>query len=89
MYRIIKPAVIKNTSLRRTIAINQIGNKLQYASDSTSDPTNSLSAIGSKNEPILLACDVQFLAINPSNYKEKGNFFVKIMKTDFADELMS
>lgn len=67
IYRITSPAIIKNTSLKSIMAINQTGNKLQYASDKTSEPTRSLSAIGSKNEPILLACEAQFRAMNPSN----------------------
>lgn len=67
IYRITNPAIIRNTSRKITIALNQIGNKLLIDNDMTNDPTNSLSAIGSKNEPSLLACDVQFRAIKPSN----------------------
>lgn len=68
------PAVINEISRKMTIAHNQIGNRLQYVSEMTNEPTNSLSAIGSKNEPNLLACDFQFLAINPSNC---GNIAMK------------
>lgn len=61
------PADINEISRKMTIVHSQTGNRLQYVSEITNEPTNSLSAIGSKNEPNLLACDFQFLAINPSN----------------------
>lgn len=67
IYRMTKPAVINEISRKMTIAHSQTGSRLQYVSEITNEPTNSLSAIGSKNEPNLLACDFQFLAINPSN----------------------
>ena len=61
--RITKPAIIKNTSRNSTMAVNQTGKRLQYASDITRDPTSTLSAIGSRNDPNLLDCDGQFLAM--------------------------
>lgn len=67
MYRITKPAMIKNTSRKMIIPQSQTGNKLQYDRDTTKEPTSNLSAIGSRNDPILLACDTQFRAIKPSN----------------------
>lgn len=63
MYRITNPAPIRKTSRKSTNPLSHSGNKLQYVNDITNEPTKSLSAIGSRNEPILLACDFQFLAI--------------------------
>lgn len=67
MYRITKPAEIRNTSRKIIIPLSHIGNRLQHVSDITRDPTSNLSAIGSKNDPSLLACDTQLRAIKPSN----------------------
>lgn len=67
IYRITRPAMIKNTSRNMIIPQSQTGNKLQYANEITKEPTSSLSAIGSRNDPNLLACDTQFRAIKPSN----------------------
>lgn len=67
MNRMTKPAAIKNTSRNITIALNQMGKRLQSDSDTTSAPTSNLSAIGSKNDPNLLACEGQLRAMNPSN----------------------
>lgn len=53
--RITKPAMMRKASRHMTIALNQMGNKLLYDSDITNAPTNILSAIGSRNEPNLLA----------------------------------
>lgn len=63
MYRMTNPAAIKNASLNRTIPHSHIGNRFVYVKEITNDPTNNLSAIGSRNDPILLACDGQFLAM--------------------------
>lgn len=73
IYRITKPAVIKNTSRKIIIPHSHAGNKLQYERDITKVPTSSLSAIGSKKEPSLLAWETQLRAINPSIYYERYN----------------
>lgn len=67
IYRITRPAIIRNTSRKMIIEQSHTGNKLQYDSEITSEPTSNLSAIGSRNDPNLLACDTQFRAMNPSN----------------------
>lgn len=67
--RITNPAMIKKRSRQITIALNQMGNRLPYDKDMTSAPTSILSAIGSRNEPNLLACDGQLRAIKPSAWK--------------------
>lgn len=67
MNRITKPAIIRNTSRKMIIPQSQAGNRLQYDNDTTNEPTSNLSAIGSKNDPSLLACDAQFRAMKPSN----------------------
>lgn len=63
MYLMTNPAPIRKTSRNSTNPLSHNGNKLQYVNDITNEPTKSLSAIGSRNEPILLACDFQFRAI--------------------------
>lgn len=74
MYRMTNPAIIKEISRKIIIALSQIGNRLQYVSEITSEPTNTLSAIGSKNDPNLLACDVQLRAMKPSNCGNRNRF---------------
>lgn len=73
MYRMTNPAVIKEMSRKMTIALNQIGMRPQYVSEMTSEPTSILSAMGSKNDPNLLACDFQFRAIRPSNCESNNS----------------
>lgn len=55
MYLMIKPAIIRNTSRKIIIAHSHAGNKSQQERDITREPTSNLSAIGSKNDPSLLA----------------------------------
>lgn len=59
--------MMRNTSREIIIPLSHTGNKLQHERDTTRDPTSNLSAIGSRNDPSLLACDTQLRAINPSN----------------------
>lgn len=63
MYRMTNPAAIKNTSLKRTIPHSHTGNRFVYVNEIANEPTNNLSAIGSRNDPTLLACEGQFLAM--------------------------
>lgn len=79
IYRIIKPAIIKNTSRKMIIPLSQTGNKLQQERDITREPTSSLSAIGSKKDPSLLACETQLRAIKPSNCTQYKEFIIKYM----------
>lgn len=67
IYRITNPEIIKKTSRKIIIPHNHVGNKLQHERDITKEPTRNLSAIGSKNDPSLLACEAQLRAIIPSN----------------------
>lgn len=67
MYRITKPAIMRKTSRKMINPQSHIGNRLHHESDITNEPTSSLSAIGSRKEPSLLACDFQLRAMNPSN----------------------
>lgn len=67
MNLMMKPAMMRKMSLNITIALSQMGNKLHQEREMTNAPTSSLSAIGSRNDPNLLACEDQVRAMKPSS----------------------
>lgn len=67
MNLITNPAMMRKASLKITIAHSQTGNNAQNERETTNEPTRSLSAIGSRNEPSLLACEDHVRAMKPSS----------------------